>query len=55
MADRILLESSATDGILLEDGTGVLLIEDFVQTSVPNALMMMGIGNWAILFLFIFL
>ena len=28
MADRYLLESSATDGYLLEDGTGVLLLED---------------------------
>jgi hypothetical protein len=27
MADRYLLESSATDGYLLEDGTGVLLLE----------------------------
>jgi len=27
VADRYLLESSATDGYLLEDGTGVLLIE----------------------------
>jgi len=27
MADRYLLEGSATDGYLLEDGTGVLLLE----------------------------
>lgn len=27
MADRLLLEASAVDGFLLEDGTGVLLLE----------------------------
>ena len=27
MADRYLIESSATDGYLLEDGSGVLLLE----------------------------
>jgi hypothetical protein len=56
MADRILNENSATDGLLLEDGSGVLLLEVYVApTSVPNAFMMMGIGNWAILFLMMFL
>lgn len=29
MADRLLLESSSTDGYLLEDGSGVLLLEAF--------------------------
>jgi len=28
MADRYLLESGAPDGYLLEDGTGVLLLEE---------------------------
>jgi len=43
--DRYLLESGAPDGYLLEDGSGVLLIE-FADpvTDVPNALMMMGTG-----------
>lgn len=27
MADRYLIETSATDGYLLEDGSGVLLLE----------------------------
>ena len=34
MADRYLLESSATDGYLLEDGSGVLLLEDAVAANV---------------------
>lgn len=41
--DRYLLESSLVDGYLLEDGSGVLLLET-VPENVPNALMMMGTG-----------
>lgn len=41
--DRYLLESSLVDGYLLEDGSGVLLLET-VAENVPNALMMMGTG-----------
>ena len=45
MSDRYLLESGAPDGFLLEDGSGVLILE-FVAapTNVPNAMMMMGQG-----------
>lgn len=32
MADRYLLESSAIDGYLLEDGSGVLLLESQAET-----------------------
>lgn len=46
MADRLLNENSGVDGFLLEDGSGVLLIEDSVTTNVPNALMMMGVGAY---------
>ncbi len=35
MADRYLLESSAVDGYLLEDGTGVLLLEPAVTAIAP--------------------
>lgn len=39
MADRYLLESSATDGYLLEDGSGVLLLEPpLPQTLTPSAI-----------------
>ncbi len=34
MADRILIETSAVDGYLLEDGTGVLLNEVDVPDGV---------------------
>ena len=44
MADRYLLESSGVDGYLLEDGSGVLLLEAAPAGGVPNALMMMGQG-----------
>jgi hypothetical protein len=45
MADRYLLESGAPDGFLLEDGSGVLILEFAAPvTDVPNALMMMGQG-----------
>lgn len=45
MADRYLLESGAPDGFTLEDGSGVLILEnDPPATDVPNALMMMGQG-----------
>lgn len=43
MADRYLIETSAVDGYLLEDGSGVLILET-VSATVPNALMMMGQG-----------
>lgn len=43
MADRLLLESSATDGYLLEDGSGVILLEG-VATGPPPSLMMTGVG-----------
>ena len=45
MADRYLLESSATDGYLLEDGTGVLLLEGGAAATVPNQLMQVGVGT----------
>lgn len=35
MADRYLIETSATDGYLLEDGSGVLLIEAAASDSGP--------------------
>jgi hypothetical protein len=55
MAFKI-LDENGVDALLLEDGTGVILLEEFVAPdSVPNALMMMGIGDWAVLFLFILL
>jgi hypothetical protein len=34
VADRYLIETSATDGYLLEDGTGVLLLEEDPVTDV---------------------
>ena len=34
--NRILLESSATDGILLEDGSGVLLLDGVFVGSIPS-------------------
>lgn len=34
MADRYLLESGAPDGYLLEDGSGVLLLEAFDETAM---------------------
>lgn len=45
--DKI-LDENGVDFLLLEDSSGVLLIEDSVSTSVPNALMMMGIGSFFI-------
>ena len=38
MADRILLESGAPDGYLLEDGTGVLLDEIQITLVTPTTL-----------------
>jgi len=38
VADRFLLESSSTDGYLLEDGTGVLLLDVWTPTSPSNTL-----------------
>ena len=37
MADRYLLESGAPDGYLVEDGTGVLLLEDAVAATHAHA------------------
>ncbi len=34
MADRYLIETSATDGYLLEDGSGVLLMEEFTLRDI---------------------
>jgi len=48
MADRYLLESSAIDGYLLEDGSGVLLIESASGTS--RNLLLMGVGGWIVFF-----
>jgi hypothetical protein len=42
MADRYLIETSAIDGYLLEDGTGVLLLEVAVPTSQPIDVMSLG-------------
>ncbi len=39
MADRYLLESGSPDGYLLEDGTGVLVLEDAVVTDVFFAML----------------
>ena len=36
MADRYLLESGAPDGYLLEDGSGVLLLEQTADTALAN-------------------
>lgn len=36
MADRLLLESGAPDGYLLEDGTGVLLLEGGTQAGFKS-------------------
>jgi hypothetical protein len=41
MADRYLLESSAVDGYLLEDGTGVLLLEVLAADSGGAALLLL--------------
>lgn len=34
MADRYLLESGTPDGYLLEDGSGVLILEEIIVTDV---------------------
>src|SRR6266576_1028636 len=36
MADRLLVETSAVDGYLLEDGTGVLLMELTTVSATPT-------------------
>lgn len=39
MADRYLLESGAPDGYLLEDGSGVLLLEQSAGASIIPQIM----------------
>ena len=41
MADRYLIETSGTDGYLLEDGTGVLLLD--ATTAEPGAIAVAGV------------
>ena len=52
MADRYLIETSAVDGYLLEDGTGVLILEQdagaAAVTAVMFAVRMDGIGHGGI-------
>jgi len=49
MADRYLLESSPTDGYLLEDGSGVLLL-DGDSAGTKRNLLLMGVGGWIVFF-----
>lgn len=47
MADRYLLETSATDGYLLEDGSGVLLLEQSGAACVPE-MSLMGVSRCSV-------
>ena len=44
-ADRYLLESGAPDGYLIEDASGVLILEQQPGVTVPNQLMLVGVGT----------
>lgn len=43
--DRYLLETSPTDGYLLEDGTGVLILEQQPGSGPRSRLPLTGVGN----------
>ena len=55
MADRLLLESGAPDGYLLEDGSGVLLLEvpvcffDAVIADAPEGYWRFGEGSGSLI------
>lgn len=48
MADRYLLESGSPDGYLLEDGSGVLLLEA-APTTTGGTLNLLGVGCWFVI------
>jgi len=43
-ADRYLIETSAVDGYLMEDGLGVLILEQQPSTSNNQNLLTLGVG-----------
>ena len=45
MADRYLIETSVVDGFLLEDSSGVLLLEQQAGTGPRARLPLTGVGN----------